>query len=282
MLDLELSRFDSGLLAFVFDSSDRIQHAFWSMRDPKHPMYDANLAAKYADVIPNVYREMDSVLGSVLAKCDAKTALIVLSDHGFNSFRRAVHVNRWLIQNGYMTLKDGNDQPGQDLFKNVDWSRTKAYAIGFTNIYINLKGREGQGVVASNDAAALSQEIAAKLREWKDPDTTEALIKQVYIAREIYSGKALADGPDLVVGLNPGYRASAQTVLGGAPLNLVEDNKKRWSGDHLIDPSCVPGILFTNQKLNVTNPGLTNVAPTVLKCLGVKAPDQMKDPPLFP
>ena len=107
MLDLELSRFDSGLLAFVLDNSDRIQHAFWSMRDPKHPAYDAALAAKYADVIPNMYKEMDDVLGGVLAKCDAKTALIVLSDHGFNSFRRAVHVNRWLIQNGYMTLKRG-------------------------------------------------------------------------------------------------------------------------------------------------------------------------------
>ncbi len=282
MLDLELSRFDSGLLAFVFDSSDRIQHAFWSMRDPKHPMYDAKVAEKYADVIPNVYREMNSVLGSVLARCDAKTALIVLSDHGFNSFRRAVHVNRWLIQNGYMTLKDGNDQPGQDLFKNVDWSRTKAYAIGFTNICINLKGREGQGIVAANDAPALSKEIADKLCEWKDPDSNEALVKQVYLATEIYHGKALAEGPDLVVGLTPGYRASAQTVLGGAPLNLVEDNKKRWSGDHLIDPSCVPGILFTNQKLGINSPGLTNVAPTVLKCLGVKIPEQMKDPPLFP
>ena len=283
MLDLELSRFDSGLLAFVFDSSDRIQHMFWSMRDPKHPLYDPALAAKYADVIPGMYREMDGVLGSVLAKCDAKTALIVLSDHGFNSFRRAVHVNRWLIQNGYLTLKDGNDQVGQDIFRNVDWTRTKAYALGFASVYLNVKGREGQGIVDPSATDALSKEIAAKLREWKDPDNgeTPSIVKQVYIATEIYSGKAAAGGPDLVIGLQPGYRASWQTALGGAPLGLVEDNKKRWSGDHLIDPSCVPGILFTNQRIAIPTPGLTNIAPTVLKSLGVKIPEQMKEAPLF-
>ncbi len=281
MLALELGRFNSGVLAFVFDSSDRIQHAFWSMRDPQHPAYDAKLAAKYADVIPAVYREMDEVLGDVLAKTDAQTALIVLSDHGFNSFRRAAHVNRWLIENGYMTLSDGNEKEGQELFRNVDWSKTQAYALGFASVYMNVKGREGQGSIDAAGAKALAAEIAAKLRSWKDPATGEPMVKNVYIASEIYSGKAAPTGPDLVLGLNPGYRASWQTALGAAPLALVEDNKKRWSGDHLIDPSCVPGILFTNRKLEVLNPGLTNIAPTVLKSLGVPVPDEMKDKPLF-
>ena len=107
------------------------------------------------------------------------------------------------------------------------------------------------------------------------------MLRNVYIASEIYSGKATVSAPDLVYGLNPGYRASWQTAMGGAPVSQVEDNKKRWSGDHLIDPTCVPGILFTNQKVSVQKPGLTNIAPTVLKGLGVPVPPQMKDPPLF-
>ena len=281
MLSLELGRFDSGLLAFVFDSSDRIQHAFWSMRDPQHPAYDATLAAKYADVIPAVYREMDDVIGEVLAKCDSKTALIVLSDHGFNSFRRAVHVNRWLIENGYMTLKAGKAAEGEELFRSVDWSKTQAYAVGFASVYLNVKGREGQGTVDPAGASALAAEIAGKLRAWKDPVGGAELFRNVYLAADLYSGKVAASGPDLVLGLNPGYRASWQTALGGAPLGLVEDNTKRWSGDHLIDPTCVPGILFSNQKVTLANPGLTSIAPTVLKCLGVKPPEQMSAQPLF-
>jgi predicted AlkP superfamily phosphohydrolase/phosphomutase len=276
MLKIELDRFQSGLLAFVFDTSDRIQHAFWTMRDPKHPAYDAKLAEKYKDVIPNMYREMDEILGGVLAKIDSQTALFVLSDHGFNSFRRAVHINRWLIQNGYMVLKDGAEKDGKELFRDVDWSQTRAYAVGFASIYLNLKGRERDGVVARNgEDRKLCEEIVGKLRDLKDPATGESAVKDVYIGADLYAGGATAESPDLVYGLRPGYRASWQTALGGAPVGLVEDNKKRWSGDHLIDPSFVPGVIFSNQKMNTADPKLSDIAPTILRCLAIDPPGHM-------
>ena len=169
MLALELDRFERGVLAFVIDTSDRIQHALWATQDPGHPAYDAALASRFAQVIPAMYREMDDVLGDVLAKIDSQTALIVLSDHGFNSFRRAVHVNRWLIENGYMRLKGGADQEGRELFQDVDWARTRAYALGFASIYLNTKGREGEGCVEREvEVPRLLEELAAKLRGWKD------------------------------------------------------------------------------------------------------------------
>lgn len=276
MLQIELDRFTSGLLAFVFDTSDRIQHAFWSMRDHKHPAYDSKLAEKYANVIPDMYREMDEILGEVVAKTDSQTALFVLSDHGFNSFRRAVHMNRWLIDNGYMVLKDGNEKDGKELFRDVDWSRTKAYAVGFASIYLNVAGREREGIVDKNaDCRTLCNEIVGKLRELKDPANGENVVKDVYVGADLYVGPASPESPDLVYGLMPGYRASWQTALGGAPKQLIDDNKKRWSGDHLIDPSFVPGILFSNQKILSSNPKVSDIAPTILHCFAIDPPAHM-------
>ena len=176
MLKMELGRFESGLLAFVFDTSDRIQHVFWTTRDPKHPGYDPELAARYKHVIPDLYKEMDDVLGEVLARLDEETALLVLSDHGFGSFRRAINVNRWLIRNGYMELEGGNQKEGREIFQDVDWSRTKAYAMGFASIYLNVSGREGHGIVEPDEEYRLLREdIAARLRAWKDPRSGEPI-----------------------------------------------------------------------------------------------------------
>jgi predicted AlkP superfamily phosphohydrolase/phosphomutase len=279
MLDLELARFERGLLAFVFDGSDRIQHALWATRDPEHPAYNAAIAAEYKDVIPSVYREMDALLGSVLDRIDDRTALIVLSDHGFNSFRRAIHVNRWLIDNGYLTLKSEAGRDGREIFRDVDWSKTKAYALGFTSIYLNLRGREGEGIVNPSDAEQLRHEITTKLKAWKDPTNGKNVIHQAYTGPDIYAGAA--DCPDIVLGLNPGFRVSWQTALGGAPAALIEDNRKRWSGDHLIDPSFVPGVLFSNQPIVNSQPRLPDIAPTVLRCFGLKPPEHMTGRPLF-
>ena len=240
ILDLELNRFDGGLLACVLDTSDRLQHAFWASRDPLHPAHASQKA--YVQVIPGMYREMDDILGEVLAKIDSRTALLVLSDHGFNSFRRAAHLNRWLIENGYMHLKETNAKDGQQLFLDVDWSRTQAYALGFCGIYLNLKGREGQGVVEPEGQRKLLEELAAKLREWKDTVSGAPIIHQVYFGTELYHGPATPEGPDLVLGLKPGFRVSWQTATGGAPLPLVVDNVDLGSGDHLIDPTFVPGV----------------------------------------
>jgi len=282
MLDLELERFRHGLLAFVFDTCDRVQHAFWATRDPHHPLRRVENVQRYADVIPGMYRQMDDVLGRVLAKIDSRTALLVVSDHGFTSYRRSANVNRWLIEHGYMHLKSGDESPGHDLFADVDWSRTQAYAYGFASLSLNLAGRESYGIVELDRYRSLCEQIAAQLREWTDPETGEPVVHNAYLVRDIYHGPdVVTKGPDLLIGLNRGYRASWSTAVGGAPIKLLEDQVSRWSGDHLIDPSLVPGILFSNQKLSVEHPTQPDIFPTVLGAFGLASPDYVQGRPLF-
>ena len=151
MFDFELNRFNEGILAFVFDSGDRIQHMFWSVADQRSPSYDADRACKYAQVVPDLYRAMDEVLATALDAADEDTAVFVVSDHGFGPFHRAVNLNRWLVENGLMKLKRSGE--GRSLFADVDWSQTQAYAVGFTSIYLNCAERESGGVVRTKEEA---------------------------------------------------------------------------------------------------------------------------------
>lgn len=274
MFEHELNRFTDGALAFVFDAGDRLQHMFWSIDDPKSPTYDNRRAQKYREVIPELYRDMDSILATVMQTVDDDTAVFVVSDHGFGSFYRAVHLNRWLIDNGYMKLKDGSE--GRSLLADVDWSQTRAYALGFTSLYLNLAGRESKGIVPSGvQSDQLLRRIAGGLSGAGDPATGEKMIRSVYSASEIYEGAQAAHGPDLVVGYEPGYRASWQTALGAAPTHLAVDNDKLWSADHLVDPSAVPGVLATNVAIDADAASGVDLAPTILACLDLRIPPYM-------
>jgi predicted AlkP superfamily phosphohydrolase/phosphomutase len=203
-----------------------------------------------------------------------------LSDHGFTNFRRAVNLNRWLLENGYLYLKADKNESGE-FFNDVDWLRTKAYALGFGGIYLNKKGREGSGIVNESETERLKREIVAGLKELRDPDTSDTVIKEVYDADKIYSGPYVKDAPDLFVGFNSGYRASWQNALGGVPVRLIEDNKKKWSGDHLLDPSLVPGVIFINRNKELKNPSVLDIAPTILALFNIARPPPMDGRALF-
>lgn len=277
MFDYELERYEGGLLAFVFDASDRVQHIFWSTRDPEHPAHDPKFAEDYGHVIPDIYKKMDAELGKAMDNDGLDATIMVMSDHGFNSFRRGVHVNTWLVENGYMTLKAGVEE-GRELFQDVDWSKTKAYCLGFTSIYINLKGRERDGIVEQGEEhRKLCVELSKKLTDLQDPKTGDRPIYRVHNGREVYAGQEINHGPDLVLGFAEGYRISWQTPLGGAPNGeIIVDNTKRWTGDHLIDPSFVPGIFLSNRPIRKDlNPRLIDIAPTVCQCLGIEKPGHM-------
>ena len=277
MLWHELNRFKEGLLASAFFSTDRIQHIFWVTKDPLHPLYDKTYAEKYGHVIDDYYRKMDRILGEVMKQVDDKTAIMVFSDHGFSTFRRTVHINSWLAQNGFMALTQKvskDDKEGGGLFQYVDWKNTKAYALGFGSIYLNIKGRERQGIVeAGTDAELVSGQIADKLIKLTDPKNGQPAVKNVYKNNNIYSGSQVNNAPELIVGFQEGYRASWQTAIGGSPAEIFEDNLKKWSGDHIMDPSIVPGILLTNFKINTESPNLMDIAPSVLSCFGMSASD---------
>jgi len=266
----ELRNLKRGLLVSVFVSPDRIQHMFTRYIDSENPLHPETENEPHKNAIDEAYLYCDKVLGETMKYVDEQTTLMVISDHGFSYFRRSVHLNTWLIQNGYMALKDPNLQNGGEFFENVDWSKTVAFALGLNGIYLNLKNREKNGIVDSeNEAEKIKKEISEKLVQLRDSKSDQPVVLRVYDSKKIYSGHFTENAPDLVVGYNHGYRTSWQTAMGGAPKRVFEDNLKKWSGDHLIDPKLVPGVLVSNKPINEKSPGIMDLAPTVLAEFGM-------------
>lgn len=279
---------DDDLIVQCFEFPDRVGHIFWRLVDPTHPAYDAKLAAQWGDALLKAYQLMDAIVGDAMAAAEKKNALlIVASDHGFASFRRNVHYNTWLVLNGYLTLKSGvqiKDRNLEMLFdqgqfwENVDWSKTRAYAMGLGEVYINLKGREAQGIVHPGaESEALKKELKARLVAMVDPATGAHPVRRVVTREEVYRKFDPNMIPDLFVMNNDGYRVSWQTSLGGVPKQIFDDNKAVWSGDHCsVDPEIVKGIFFINRKLTTNRaPYIADVYPTVLGALGVRPPYEL-------
>ena len=268
----ELQRFDEGLFYCLFDTPDRVQHLFWRYREPGHPAnHGATPPPEMTRVIEDHYRKGDEVVAKALEFADDDTLVIVLSDHGFGSFQRGVNVNTLLFDLGLLALRDGA-RPGpecRDLLRDVDWPQTKAYALGLGGIYLNLEGREREGTVKPDAAEALKATIAERLRGLVDPARGNVAIRQLRTREAAYSGPFVDEAPDLLVDFAPGYRVSWGTSLGGAPGGHFEDNTKKWSGDHMIDPLLVPGVLFMNQPYRREKADLLDLAPTILDALGV-------------
>ena len=276
MLEYELGRFDEGLLFFYFSNADQRQHMFWRLTDPDHPAFDQKLAGRFGDVIARTYGEMDRALDLALRKADKDTVVLVLSDHGFNTFRRGFNLNTWLLQQGYHRLKRPWKQEESAYFDNTDWAKTRAYGMGLNSLYINEKGREGEGLVASGaDKDNLVREIAARLEAVTDPLTGEHPVLKAFIAKDAYRGRNMELAPDIVLGFNRGYRISWQSPLGGFPKDVLEDNTQKWSGDHMSSPEVLPGIAFSNRKFTAEAPALHDLTASVLGAFGVDKPGDM-------
>ncbi|PWT88477.1 MAG: hypothetical protein C5B54_10565 [Acidobacteria bacterium] len=292
IMEHELSKKNWNLFVSVYETTDRFQHMFYRLLDPKHPYYNAELAAKYGNAIRDVYVRCDQIVGKAMEYADANTTLMVVSDHGFHSFRKAVNLNTWLVLNGYMHLQGQEDVEPYKLstlfdqgqfWVNTDWSKTRAYAMGLGQIYINLQGREKQGIVSPGEEyGKLQDELIAKLRELKDPETGETVIGDVYKRDDIYHGDYIGNAPDLMVGFNEGYRVSWQTTLGGIPKEIVEPNRKKWSGDHCsYDYKITSGVLLVNRKITKSDPKIVDISSTVYKILGVPEVPNLDGKPLF-
>jgi len=261
-----------GVVACVFDTSDRVQHMFYRYLDGR----GGPEGGRYTETIQKLYERMDALVGETRSRLDDDTVLFVLSDHGFCSFRRGLNLNRWLLENGYLFLKDGRQQSGR-YFDGVDWSRTRAYTVGLGGLYLNLAQREAQGIVKpGREAEALKRELIAKLNGLPDPLTGETAIREVYAASDLYQGPYLEHAPDLIVGYNSGFRTSWDAAVGKVTSEIFEDNEKAWSGDHSVDPAIVPGVLFSNRPIEAADPGIEDMAPTALDLFGVPAPAWME------
>jgi predicted AlkP superfamily phosphohydrolase/phosphomutase len=238
VLAYHLKNFKEGVLAMVFDSLDRVQHMFWRDRQ---------------DIIEAWYEKLDGIVGRTQQALSAsngdKVHLLVVSDHGFTRFDHKVHLNRWLIDQGHLVPSQPGGEPG---LKNIDWSRSRAYAIGLNSIYLNLAGREGQGVVEKDQVLPLSNQLKEEMLAWKGAPG-ESIVGHIWRRDEALDGPLKDYGPDLLVGFSPGYRASAQTGLGSWEDAALEPNTDHWGADHCIDPNSVPGVLFSSR-------GLSNLA----------------------
>ena len=277
MFDYELNHFKSGLFFFYFGRVDQLGHMFWRTMDPDHPAYDPT--TKYRSVIEDTYREMDAVLGKALGTIDKNTTLIVLSDHGFAPFYRAFNLNTWLKNEGYASIMDDSESI---LLQNVDWKKTRAYGLGFNGLYLNLLGREQNGVVQTGmEEETLLNEISKKLLAIRDPKTGHQVISRIYKSDEVYKGPFVKSAPDLIIGYNRGYRASWETALGKFPKVVLRDNTEKWSGDHLIEAKLVPGILLSNKQIESAYPALYDIAPTILDEFGIPKQREMIGEVLF-
>ena len=276
-----LSKTKKGAVVCVFETTDSIQHMFWRYLDKAHPALRTAPSELSAQVIEDLYRRMDNLIGRVKAQLGPRSALIVMSDHGFKSFRRGVNLNSWLYLNGYMHLKAGKTTSGE-WFKDVDWEKTKAYALGLGGLYINQKGREANGIVAAGEETrALKADLRRKLNGLKDEVAGDIAITEAYDRDKVYSGPYAGNAPDLIIGYNQGFRASWDSVTGKVDSSVFEDNTKAWSGDHCIDPRHVPGVFFFSHKTAANSPSIMDVAPTVLTLFGLPVPGHMDGRPLI-
>ena len=269
----------------VFTQTDRASHCFFWRRDRAHPAYDADAARRLPDPLREVYRRMDAIVGEVASRLEPNDLLLVVSDHGFQSWRRGVNVNQWLLDNHYMVADDApvknlHEFFGDRLSVEVDWSKTRAYALGLGQIYLNLKGREPEGIVDPAGADALAEEIATKLSALRDTDGKAPLAK-IYQMRDLYHGKETPHAAELQLAFAEGYRVSWQTALLGGMRRagpVFEDNTFAWSGDHCSTlRDLVPGVLMVNRPLPPAPAGkpygVRDVAPTVLRHFHVDASD---------
>jgi len=265
----------------VFDATDRIQHMFWRYLEDGHPAGRDRQTAEHRDAIEQLYRHNDRLVGRVMDELREDDVLMVISDHGFTSFRRGINLNAWLHAHGYLHLKEGADGSAEWL-RDVDWSRTRAYALGLTGMFLNIEGREGEGIVrAGDEARALKHELMERLGGLQDEEKGEVGINELFDTAEIYDGPYQGNAPDLLIGYNRGYRTSWDCATGVVAGPVFEDNVKAWSGDHCVDPRLVPGVLFCNRRIDDTDPALIDLAPTALRLFGVTPPHHMDGKTLF-
>jgi predicted AlkP superfamily phosphohydrolase/phosphomutase len=282
LLDRALECYTDGLLFFYFSSTDLQSHMFWWDTDKKNPVRSRGQAVRYHNRIKELYVRMDGILGDILNRYAGEATIIVLSDHGFSYFNRSFDLNTWLRNNGYirpshctaMCPQPGTSETG------IDWSATRAYCVGWNGLYLNLRGRERDGIVGPEQREALLRELVFKLESVRDVDGSP-VIRRVYRADKVYSGPAMKYAPDLILGSCRGYKAAG--LIGKGNISPVElsDNTDAWSADHCFAAEEVPGVLFSNRSIRAKSPSLVDLAPTILAEFGLSRPPTMEGSNVF-
>ncbi|EAQ78557.1 alkaline phosphatase family protein [Blastopirellula marina] len=278
LFEYAVENYDDGLLFFYFSSSDLQSHMFWwdADEDPQHPTRSSPEAASRFQYVKELYQRLDGIIGDIYDRYGDKATIYIMSDHGFANFGRQFNVNSWLRDFGYL-----NPRECASILTDADWSRTRAYGLGINGLYLNLKGRERDGIVEpGEEQEKLTRQLIARLKSVRDFNGKQ-VIRNVYRASEIYAGNATALAPDLIIGYARGYRASWETCLGELTPDVLLDNTSAWSADHCADALEVPGILCCNKPIHSANPSLTDIAPSILADFGIQTPATMTGRSVF-
>jgi len=269
------SRFSTGLFYFYVSSTDQDAHMLWRNMDATHPMHGES-DPRFAGYILDLYAEMDKLVGKVLPAVDDKTLLLICSDHGFTQFGRQFHLNTWLRDNGWLSVNPGAESKPETSIFDIDWSRTAAYGIGFNALYLNLKGREREGIIEPAKAGELTTRLKAELHSVVDDATGKRPVARVYDRDEIYTGPKIGEMAELLVGYTPGYRNSSTSFMGATGSEIINLNPWAWSGDHSMARDLVPGTLFSSRRVAAENPNIIDLPVTILDWFGVDKPPQME------
>lgn len=269
-----VKRIRKGLCVCVFDAPDRIQHMFLQTAHDSGSQPGNELETSYDEIIDQMYIRMDNLVGRLHRMTGRKDVLLVISDHGFSTFRRGVNLNAWMREHRYLRTRTGCE--ATQYLQGIDWGNTRAYTFGLSGIYLNRSGREKQGIVAPGEADPLKEELIRQLETLVDEETGQNPIRRVYDAATTYEGAYRDDGPDLIVGYADGYRASWEAAVGRADGPVFSDNNKAWRGDHCVDPEIVPGVLFANRDVKTSGDiQLMDIGPTILELFGITPPAYM-------
>ncbi|MDD5678403.1 MAG: alkaline phosphatase family protein [Kiritimatiellae bacterium] len=264
----EIRQTPDGFCMGVFDFTDRIQHMFFGGNADDYPWGN-----NQSDIVATAYERADEFLGRILTTTGNKSLVFVLSDHGFEHFKKGFNLNAWLQQSGLLAAAISDNR---EYLQSIDWQATQAYAFGLNSLFLNRIGREGKGIVSEAEAESLIRFISENLLKVKDPETGQSVISNVYSAKETYHGPYMENSPDLIIGYAPGYRVAWQSGRGGVGRDLFEYNSTPWTGDHCMDPKHVPGVFLSNHQFNLQKqPHLTDIAPSVLNAFNIPMPDYM-------
>ena len=265
-----LDAFDDGLLFYYFGNLDQVTHMMYRHFAGVDPGEGPQADPEFTRVIPDLYRNADRIVGETLDRLGSDDLLIVMSDHGFAPWNRSFSLNTWLRNQGYLVLKDSDQSADSGLLHNVDWSRTRAYGLGFNGLYINQLSREREGIVPVQQAPLLIAEIASRLKEVIDPATGTPVVTRTYISKDYFRDQGHLDaGPDLVIGYARGVRNHSDSAIGMLAAEVFSDNLDEWSGDHAMDHTVVPGVLFTSRPLARQAGSLRDLSNSILAEFGL-------------
>ena len=256
----------------VIYATDILIHNFWRYLDKEHKKYEEN--PEMREKVRDYFKYVDSEIGEIISNLDENTTIILMSDHGAKRMNGRVNLNEWLMKEGYLVLKKKPEKEVQIYNAPVDWKKTKAFALGayYACVFLNVKGRDPQGIVDPGEVGKLKKELKKKIADITD-DSGKKMNTKIF---DIPEGD---NSPDLVVYFDDLHWGTNSTV-GNKTLYSWATEK---GSDDAIHSS--PGFFIIHDKRisgkkRLARRSITDMVPTILKAMDVKIPKDIEGKPI--